>query len=268
MPNHMIIKSFIPTIKQVEGLNRTLRFIASTEAIDRDGEVLLASGWQLDKFLKNPVFQWAHDYSQPPIGKIVNAQVVNDQLVEDVEFADAETYPFADIIYRLYMGGFLNAVSVGFIPIEWQTGKKDGDPRKTYTKQEQLELSGVPVPSNPEALQSARTAKVITLKELRLVKKSIEALESKSIEADEPPPVKSPHSQGELGDEIDFLSTLLESGISDTNKDPAVELAKKIMRLTGCDKPEDIKPQESEAEKALKLFINAVDKKLGENNVH
>ena len=183
-----IFKSYAVGVKQVEGAARTLQFVASTESVDRDGEVLQVTGWQTENYAKNPVFMWAHHYDEPPIGKCVKIQSTSDLLM-DIEFAEAETYPFADIVYRLYLGGFLNAVSVGFIPIEWETGgKKEGDPKKVFTKQELLELSAVPVPSNPEALQQARTAKVITLKEMKLVKK---ALESKSTAVEEEKPTKA-----------------------------------------------------------------------------
>ena len=198
-------KAYSVIVKAVEGLNRTLRFTASTESIDRDGEMLQVDGWVLDNFRKNPVILWAHQYDEPAIGKAVNISAANGELIIDVEFADAETNPFADIVYRLYMGGFMSAVSVGFIPIEWEQGKKDGEPKRKYTKQELLELSCVPVPSNPEAvmqsLQASRTAKVIKLKELKLVEKSLEAKtdapESKSSQENEEVDIPAPHSQGE-----------------------------------------------------------------------
>ena len=242
MPNKMF-KAYPVEVKQVEGKPRTLRFVASTEATDRDGEQLLASGWMFDNLLKNPVFMWVHQYDQPPIGKILNIGVQDGKVVEEVEFADAATYPFADTVYKLYMGGFLNAVSVGFIPIEWETGgKKEGDPKRIYTKQDMLETSAVPVPSNPEALIQARSAKVITAKELAAVKRAFKALsdtpESKSSEV----PDKPAHSQGELADEIDYTASLVkEQGLNESNKGLAVELALSILRITGSEIPEDIK---------------------------
>ncbi len=150
-----------------------LELIASTEDIDRDREQIKSGGWQLDNYRKNPVFLWAHDYKQPPIGKAVDIQIKDGKLVFRVEFAPAETYPFADVIYRLYKGGFLSATSVGFIPLEVEdeaVDAKDGvedstGPRRIYTKQELLEVSGVPVPSNPEALIQARSQGLITVKE-------------------------------------------------------------------------------------------------------
>src|SRR5207248_987276 len=39
-----------------------LDFISSDESLDRYSEVISASGWKLDSYLRNPVFQNAHQY--------------------------------------------------------------------------------------------------------------------------------------------------------------------------------------------------------------
>src|SRR4051812_19083219 len=44
------------------GLSHTLDFISSDETLDRYGKVITASGWKLDTYRKNPVFQNAHQY--------------------------------------------------------------------------------------------------------------------------------------------------------------------------------------------------------------
>ncbi|MFJ7738891.1 HK97 family phage prohead protease [Lysinibacillus sp. NPDC097287] len=134
---------------------RTLRFIGSTEAQDRDGDTISVDGWELENYKKNPVFLWAHDYSIPPIGKAIDVRVRNKQLIFDIEFARTD---HANDIYELYRGGFLSATSVGFVG-------KEGKPTATgvhYTRQELLELSAVPVPSNPTALQQAKEKGLIS----------------------------------------------------------------------------------------------------------
>ncbi|MFZ5688667.1 MAG: HK97 family phage prohead protease [Bacillota bacterium] len=159
--------------------DRVLRFIGSSEAVDRDNDIIEVAGWQLDNYLNNPVFLWAHDYRQPPIGRAINVSKNLDakQLVFDIKFATAEEYPFADTIYKLYLGGYMRATSVGFIPRkykrrdddavldkpEWQRGYR-------YVEQELLELSAVPVPSNPEALQIARSKGIDTTKVEEMLK--------------------------------------------------------------------------------------------------
>lgn len=144
------------TVKQFgEEEERILRFIGSTETPDRDGDVISADGWELANYWKNPVFLWAHDYSIPPIGKAINVFVRDKQLIFDIEFAKTDR---AQEIYDLYKGGFLNATSVGFVG-------KEGKPTATgthFTRQELLELSAVPVPSNPTALQQAKSKGLIS----------------------------------------------------------------------------------------------------------
>jgi len=171
MPD-MIRKLFTSKVKEVKGKERVLEFIGSTEVPDRDNEVIKADAWQVEKYTENPVVQWAHNYSEPPIGKTLGIRQNNKrQTIFEIEFADKDTYEFADTIYKLCVGGFLNATSVGFIPIAWDSAKKEGDPNRTFTKVELLEISIVPVPSNPEALISAREQGLISVKEFEFVTK-------------------------------------------------------------------------------------------------
>lgn len=137
--------------KEIDKRNRIITFIGSTDTVDRTGEIVTLDGWDLKNYKKNPVFLWAHRYGDPPIGKSLQTRIKKEEgLMFKIEFADRETYPFADTIFNLYEGGFLNAVSVGFIP---QEIKYDEESDQLYiTKKELLELSAVPVPANPEAL--------------------------------------------------------------------------------------------------------------------
>ena len=80
------------------------------------GDTIRASGWDIGDFERNPVALWAHDSSAPPIGGARNVGVEGKRLAGDIEFAPPETYLFADTIYRLVLGKFIRAVSVGFLP--------------------------------------------------------------------------------------------------------------------------------------------------------
>lgn len=143
------------TVKQIGSeQERTLRFIGSCEHADRDGDVILASGWELDNYKKNPVFLWSHDYSKPPIGRAINVVRQADKLIFDIEFPEKGIYELADTVYELYKGKFMNATSVGFIGKEGEALPTGGT---KFTRQELLELSAVVVPSNPMALQQAKS---------------------------------------------------------------------------------------------------------------
>ena len=88
---------------------------------------------------------------------------------EEIAARAAQQYPFADTIYRLYLGGFLKATSVGFQDLEREPIiDKKNEGRQTgwhFLKQELYELSGVTVPANPDAIMMAVQKGIITQEE-------------------------------------------------------------------------------------------------------
>ncbi len=154
------------------------RVIASTDAIDRQGDVIDQNGWELDNYMKNPVMLFAHDYSSLPVAKCIKLSIESQGLVCDFEFAPAEGNPVGAQIKYLYDNGFMNAVSVGFIPKEQNGG--------VITKAELLEISLVPVPANQEAL--------------RLAYKSIE--DSTNLSVEDKTTLKTVIEKGEVANEL------------------------------------------------------------------
>lgn len=149
--------------KDVEGAARTKRFVFSDASVDHSNDSIDPQGWDLKVFNRNPVALFSHMSWEPPIGRAANVKVQNDQLVGDIEFAMAEVYEFADTIYRLVDGGFLNAVSVGFKPKEWVFSADKNRPYGIdFKKQTLLEISVCPVPCNPNALSEARSIGIDT----------------------------------------------------------------------------------------------------------
>lgn len=139
---------------QVDDAARCMTFIISTGTVDRDGDVIDPKGWQFANYLKNPVVLFGHDYYGLPVAKTTDLSVVDGNVIAKTEFPAKGTYDFADTCYDMLKGGFLNATSVGFQPLLHEEAKD----RKGYniTKQELLEFSIVPIPSNPDALVSQR----------------------------------------------------------------------------------------------------------------
>lgn len=149
--------------KAVDEKSRRIRFCFSDGSVDRSGDRIEPDGWDTASFLKNPVALWAHDSYAPPIGRAGNVGVEGDRLMGDIEFAAAEVYPFADTVYRLVRGSFVNAVSVGFLPIEYSfVEEKDRPWGIDFKRQELLEISVVPVPCNANALAEARAKGIDT----------------------------------------------------------------------------------------------------------
>lgn len=146
--------------------------IASTAALDRDREVLIPKGAMIEEFMKNPVMLHIHNYSHVPVGKVISVDVKKDEVTFDFNFAPTE---LGKQLEDLYSKGFMNAFSVGFYPhkyywigeetadqikVDLPDGKSENfdissykiRPRGVISQWELLEISPVPVPSNPEAL--------------------------------------------------------------------------------------------------------------------
>jgi HK97 family phage prohead protease len=125
---------------------------AATSDVDRTGDVMLMRGLDLTNFLKNPQFLWQHGLTNQPVhtlGKIVGTHVTENALYVLAEYAEAETYQFAEQIMKLDKAGYLPANSIGFHPIEWE---KNADGGLTFTKWELVEVSKVELPMNPNAV--------------------------------------------------------------------------------------------------------------------
>ena len=136
--------------------NITMSFIASTQNEDRYGDIINQENWDLSKFKKNPIILFNHNSLAMPIGK-GSAEVVNGQLLIDIDF-DMED-PFAAEVGRKAKAGFLNAVSVGFNPIEGIERSElpedhfaKGEKGMYFDKAELLEVSIVTIPANGEAV--------------------------------------------------------------------------------------------------------------------
>ena len=139
----------------------TLRFTISTDAVDRDKDTIAVDGWELANYLKNPVVLWAHDYTMPPVAKAISVGVTGRRLRSTAQFTPKDLYPFGYMVYEMYKQGFLHAVSVGFLPLEYEVAEDRADGTTfflpmDFLRQELLEYSAVPVPANPEALIEAR----------------------------------------------------------------------------------------------------------------
>lgn len=145
--DHKGITMVVPTVfeKTYEEDAVTNRFhvVMSTAVEDRHGEIVFQN-WDLDNFKKNPVFLDSHNYSsiEHILGKIHNT-TAQTALEGDIEFALDN--PKGMLAFKLALGDFLSATSVGFIPKAFD---EDGN----ITQAELLELSAVSVPANPQAL--------------------------------------------------------------------------------------------------------------------
>ena len=191
----MIRKEFASEIKDIDLAAQELTMVVSTEAVDREGDIIEAAGWELGAYRKNPVVLFGHQYNQPAVGRAGWIDVMDKALVARVQFAPT---PFGQELWMLYSQGYMRASSVGFIPKDTEpieepdeegaeeqgsggareqggkgareqgsspaSGICEGAEEKgfwgptRFKRQELLEFSLVPVPANPEALVAAKAA--------------------------------------------------------------------------------------------------------------
>lgn len=131
------------------------KFIITTNNEDRYGDIVEPLGMDATDFLKNPVFLFNHiSHSEfMPIGKCLGL-TPNDNGVIGETLIHGKTDLSKDAL-AMVQEGFLSAVSIGFMPTEWEAIPTDKmswcEPRK-YTKWNLLEYSLVNIPANPYAL--------------------------------------------------------------------------------------------------------------------
>lgn len=142
--------------------DRSVQFTISKEVVDRDGDILRAGGVDFTNYMKNPVFLSFHNSREFPLGKVTKFWVEGNAVKAIVYFPTIEelsTDPaqasekakLVDFTYHCYKTGMLNAVSVGFIPLEWTESENGYD----ILKWELLEFSAVAVPANQDAIAEA-----------------------------------------------------------------------------------------------------------------
>lgn len=119
--------------------------IVSTSSKDRHNEVILVEGIDLKPYKENPIVLYGHDYEALPIGKTLSIKKTPDgKLIAKVQFAVAE-YPFANTVYQLVRGGYLNDVSIGGMVTQWSQDYM------TIEKLEMVEFSVVNIGANRDA---------------------------------------------------------------------------------------------------------------------
>ena len=153
-----LIKAYAGVVEKAEGDPATapLRIRITTAQRDRDRDTISAAGWKLENFRKNPVVLFAHNSRGLPIARDDGLTLDESGLVGTPRFCDAEMNPMGPMVERMLRGGFLNAASVGFLPMIWQINEQERG--YDFLEQELLEYSIVPIPANPGALVIARAS--------------------------------------------------------------------------------------------------------------
>lgn len=146
----VIRKTFGVEVKAVNDEERRITFVISTNDQDRSEDVIDPKGIDFSDYLANPVVPYGHNYSGKSYGRGENLSVDGNKLIGDVVFPPEGDFPDADIVYKLYKNKFQHAVSIGFIPVDYEPNE-NSKYGIHFTKISMLEFSLVLVPDNPKA---------------------------------------------------------------------------------------------------------------------
>ena len=146
-----------PEIKVLDNSAGLITAVVSTESVDRDGDIIRQSYWDLNHFKEHPILISSHNYRglQNQIGEWTSMEVKDGKLVGEAKYYIKEGNPEADWGFKLASKGRA-AFSVGFVPdmSKAKTLEASGNISYEFNGQELLEVSQVTVPSNADALQS------------------------------------------------------------------------------------------------------------------
>ena len=130
----------------------TIEGYASTDDIDRQGDIVPASVWKkgIQNYLKNPVILAYHDHSEP-VGRMVDHRVDSKGLWVKARISSA-----AGEVFDLVKDGILTAFSIGFRIVD---AEYDAAKELFVVKELELhEISVVSVPANQNTLFSLSKA--------------------------------------------------------------------------------------------------------------
>lgn len=177
--------STIEKLAKAKDQNGSFDVIISTEDIDRSGEIVRQSGWDLANYKNNPIVLWGHDYYSLPIGVCTETYQTEVHGVPATGakgfFYPAEINPLAQQVRKMYELGLKTGLhvgcttSVGFIPKDF-----DSNDRSVITKAELLEFSFVPVPANQGVGPAAGRA--LTFSEAKELGFDVELMSTKGLE--------------------------------------------------------------------------------------
>mgnify|MGYP006935476780 CR=1 FL=1 len=154
-------KHIVAQVKAVKENGTITGAIGSSQTVDRDNDILVQTGWELENFKKSPVLLWSHDPWSLPVGTVTDIKVQDGQLVFDAKFATFDE--FGNRVWEMVKNGMLTSFSVGFVP-----KMQDNDGR--ITQMELLEISVVNIPANTEA-RITDSAKLEMVKSFRQAEK-------------------------------------------------------------------------------------------------
>ena len=151
-------------VKAVDEESRTFSGLASTWDLDLGGDVIHKGAFA--KTLRDwrasgkplPLID-QHNYGsiRSVVGKMISAKETDEGLVSEFQVIDG---PDGDEVLRRVKGGYVDGLSIGYMPTKWEYEGGDGGERIRHLKEITLhEVSVVIWPMNPGATIDASTVK-------------------------------------------------------------------------------------------------------------
>jgi hypothetical protein len=139
----------------------------STEAVDRAGDVVRASGMDDREYRQNPIVTLEHDYRRPPVGRCLWRRRIREGDTVGIQakthypprpetLTDSEPWP-PDAVFAHIQAGLLVGKSIGFLPLKTHIPdtaevRRNGWPenvRLVIDRWLLLEYACVSIPANP-----------------------------------------------------------------------------------------------------------------------
>jgi HK97 family phage prohead protease/HK97 family phage major capsid protein len=214
----------------------TIEGYASTDDVDRQGDIVPASVWKkgIQNYLKNPVILAYHDHSEP-VGRMVGHKVDSKGLWIKARISSA-----AGEVFNLVKDGILTAFSIGFRIVD---AEYDAAKELFVVKELELhEISVVSVPANQNTLFSLSKA-FDTAEEFKSFKQQF-APESDSAKGLE----SSTEASSEIKKEWEMDPKQLEQMLADAASKAAELTAKAIADTQAKQLAEKAAAEKAEAE--------------------
>lgn len=152
-----LVYRMVPVFEAKAEADGTTVVIASTDTVDSYEDVVDQGSWRLKRHKSNPVVLWAHNSHQPPVGRAAMS-VEEGKLMARITWDEGDDNPTGRLVGRQFRDGFLNAVSVGFMPHKRTLRRELPKDHPSYGERgyllqenELYELSAVSIPANPDA---------------------------------------------------------------------------------------------------------------------
>ncbi|AWM39789.1 hypothetical protein C1280_24140 [Gemmata obscuriglobus] len=153
-------KAVTSEVTDVQATERVDTSRVTTRLMDRDCEIVLPEGIELDSYRQNPIVLWGHDQDRP-CGKCLWIKPDADGLIAKTYYTPRpEAYQgewLPDFVFSMVQAEVLKGKSIGFIPLEMrepEPAEVEANPavQCVITRSLLLEYSVVSIPSNPAAL--------------------------------------------------------------------------------------------------------------------